>query len=91
MKVSNIAFTAFTLMGVGITSAFSPIATSNNVVRPLSKSSLFMAEEGVSASKTGEVSENQHDVIDQLRSKLSESRGPGKKVSQMRQYKIHVS
>lgn len=89
MRVSNLAFTTFALMGASFTSSFSPLPVSihqqqhQQQQHQFYKQSTLRRAQGVeddptaSAVNASNPAENQHEVIDQLRSKLSVTRGSG--------------
>ena len=85
MKISNIAFTTFALMGVSFTSSFSPVSISVTQQQQQNQqqrqefnkvSSLYMSQE----TEENVTTENKHEIVDELRSKLRVTRGPEKKV-----------
>lgn len=85
MRVTNITFTTLTLLGVSFTSSFTLNSFANVKSNPSlsytspSSPSLFMTAEE-SSSEDASVSENKHEVIEDLRSKISVTRGKGDQV-----------
>ncbi len=79
MRVSNIVLT---LLGVSFTSSFTPnslINVKSNPSLSYTSPSLFMTAEE-SSSEDASVPENKHEVIEDLRSKISVTREKGDQV-----------
>ena len=70
MKVSNIAFTALTLMGLSSCSAFAPLGRNIRATTSIN----------VAANPASESDQNQHESIQEMRSKMSVTRGADEKV-----------
>ena len=75
MKVSNIAFTALTLMGVSSCSAFAPLGKDVRTSTFKTTTSIHVA-----ANPQSESDQNQHESIQEMRSKMSVTRGADQKV-----------